>query len=72
MTAWQKVNKVIEDADKLKELEKLYMERGNVTPEEARQWAINQFKRLTPPEIMNEPVKPTEADLRRKANEKVS
>lgn len=40
LTAWQEVQRVFEEADKLKALEELYMERGNVTPAQALAWAL--------------------------------
>lgn len=45
MTAWQNINEVFEDAETLKKLEELYMERGNVTAEQARQWALEQWQK---------------------------
>ncbi len=51
MSEWQKINQIFEEADKLRELELLYMERGNVSPDEARRWAIgrwNNHKTMNP------------------------
>lgn len=44
MTEWQKIELVFEEAEKLKALEELYMERGNVTHEQARAWALEKWK----------------------------
>jgi len=44
MTPWQKINQVFEDAEKLRKLEAIYMERGDVTYEQARQWALEKWK----------------------------
>lgn len=43
MTAWEEINKLFEEAGKIRKLEDLYMERGNVTREEARQWALEKY-----------------------------
>jgi hypothetical protein len=44
MTPWEKINQVFDDADKIKKLQALYMERGNVTSKEALEWALEQFR----------------------------
>ena len=49
MTPWEQINKVFEEADKLKALEQLYMERGDVTAEQARAWALKQWSPLPSP-----------------------
>lgn len=46
VTNWQKINAVFEDAEKLRKLEDLYMERGNVTIEQSREWALEHFTKL--------------------------
>lgn len=46
MTAWQEIELVFQEADKLKALEELYMERGNVTIEQARQWALDKYNAM--------------------------
>lgn len=44
MSEWQRVCRIVEDADKIEWLAKTYMERGNVTWQEAIAWAKEQFK----------------------------
>lgn len=47
MKEWQRINKVFDEADKIKALKKLYMERGNVSSEEAFQWALKKWNDST-------------------------
>lgn len=52
MKAWQEIERVFEEADKLKALEELYMERGNVTSEQARQWALDKWNAAKPTPLL--------------------
>lgn len=49
MTAWQEIEHIFEEADKLKALEELYMERGNITREQARAWALEKWNAASAP-----------------------
>lgn len=48
MSAWQEINRVFKDADDIEYLAKLYMERGNVTWQEALAW-VAEMRRLYAP-----------------------
>jgi uncharacterized coiled-coil DUF342 family protein len=65
MSEWERINKVFSDADKLRQLEALYMERGNVTPEQARQWALEKFNEPNQPPAQDQP---SDAEIEKIAN----
>lgn len=46
MTAWEEIERVFEEAEKLKALKELYMERGNVTHDQARAWALEKYNTM--------------------------
>lgn len=52
MTDWQKIEYIFKEADKLKALEELYMERRNVTREQARQWALEKWNAAKPTPLL--------------------
>lgn len=48
-SAWQQVNAIFAEADKIEELVKLRMERPGETRETAHQWAMEQYRRYATP-----------------------
>lgn len=49
-SAWERVNEVFAEADKLEELTKLRMERPGETRESAFEWAKEMYHRYSPNE----------------------
>jgi hypothetical protein len=45
---WQKLQEVFRDSDTIVALAELYYERGTVTWEEARAWAVEQWHNARP------------------------
>lgn len=44
MTPWEEIEKTFADADVIEKLTRLYMERGDVTWAEAREWALAKYR----------------------------
>ena len=45
MKSWQKINQVFADSKKLMALEETYLDHDDVSPEEARAWALQQRRK---------------------------